>query len=69
MQDGLLINGAGGDVFYFVRRSYERARDESPNDAVYPMSGYVDAAEIAGEPTWGGRMRRRRSCRWPFWSG
>ncbi|OQB14987.1 MAG: putative peptidase [Firmicutes bacterium ADurb.Bin193] len=48
MQDGLLVIKKDGTAAYFVRRSFERARDESPLDSIYPMSSYKDAAAIIG---------------------
>ncbi len=48
MQDGLLVIKSDGQMFYFVRRSFERARDESPVDSLYPMSSYRDAAAVIG---------------------
>ena len=48
LQDGLLIIRRDGKMGYFVRRSYERARDESPFEAIYPMNSYRDAAGIIG---------------------
>jgi Xaa-Pro aminopeptidase len=48
MQDGLLLVKKDGSALYFVRRSFARAKDESPLKAVYPMESYGDAARIAG---------------------
>lgn len=48
MQDGMLLLKRDGGAFYFVRRSYDRARDESPFANIYPMETYGDAAQIAG---------------------
>lgn len=48
MQDGLLVIKKGGGAFYFIRRSYERARDESPFAGIFPMRSYRDAAAAAG---------------------
>lgn len=48
MQDGVLIIKNGGAAYYFVRRSFERARDESPLDCIYQMNSYRDAAALAG---------------------
>jgi Xaa-Pro dipeptidase len=48
MQDGLLLIKRNGQAYYFVRRSYERALDESPFPAIFPMQSYRDATEIAG---------------------
>ncbi len=49
MQDGLLIIKKDGTVMYFARRSYERAKSESPLDCIYPMESYRDAAATAGK--------------------
>ncbi len=48
MQDGLLVIKNDGQIYYFVRRSFERARDESPVDGLYPMNSYRDAAAVLG---------------------
>ncbi len=48
MQDGLLMIQRGGKAYYFVRRSLERAREESPLADLYAMESYRDAAAIAG---------------------
>lgn len=48
MQDGLLIVRRGGHAAYFVRRSYERALDESPFDRIFSINSYKDAANIFG---------------------
>jgi Xaa-Pro aminopeptidase len=48
MQDGLLIVRRAGEAAYFVRRSYERALDESPFENIYPMQSYKDAVHIIG---------------------
>jgi Xaa-Pro aminopeptidase len=48
MQDGLLIIRRDGGRGYFVRRSYERALDESPFEPIYPMNSYRDAAASIG---------------------
>ncbi len=50
MQDGILIIKNGGKLMYFARRSYERAKIESPiSDCIYPMEKYSDAAEVCGK--------------------
>ena len=49
MQDALLLIRKGGELLYFARRSYERARAESPLAAVYPMESYGDAVKVAGD--------------------
>ncbi|UOO38243.1 aminopeptidase P family protein [Oscillospiraceae bacterium CM] len=46
MQDGLLVIKNGGELGYFVRRSYERAREESPLDSIYPMQSYRDVLDV-----------------------
>lgn len=48
MQDGVLIIKNDGKALYFVRRSFERAKDESPLDIIYPMNSYRDAAAVVG---------------------
>ncbi len=50
MQEGILIIKNGGKLMYFARRSYERAKIESPiSDCIYPMEKYSDAAEVCGK--------------------
>lgn len=50
MQDGILIIKKDGKLMYFARRSYERAKIESPiSDCIYPMEKYSDAAEVCGK--------------------
>lgn len=49
MQDGLLVIKKGGTTKYFVRRSYERAKHESPLHAIYPMESYKDIAQVMGK--------------------
>ncbi len=48
MQDGLLILRKDGDASYFVRRSFERANDESPFGRIFPMNSYRDPAAALG---------------------
>jgi len=48
MQDGLLLVKRNGSAFYFARRSFERAVEESPLSCIYPMESYKDAAAVAG---------------------
>lgn len=48
MQDGLLIIRRDRQAHYFVRRSYERALDESPFESIYPMQSYKDAVKVIG---------------------
>lgn len=48
MQDGLLIIRKDGTVNYFVRKSIDRARDESNLPNVFPMESYRDAAKAVG---------------------
>jgi Xaa-Pro aminopeptidase len=48
MQDGLLIVKRTGGAFYCVRRSFERAGQESGFDGIYAIESYRDAAAIAG---------------------
>ncbi len=50
MQDGILIIKNRGKLMYFARRSYDRAKIESPiPDCIYPMEKYSDAAEVCGK--------------------
>jgi len=49
MQDGMLVFKKDGNVYYFVRRSFARAREESVFKNIYPMESYRDAAEVAGQ--------------------
>lgn len=44
MQDGMLIIPREGEAILFVRRSYERALDESLFPSIQPMNSYRDAA-------------------------
>lgn len=46
MQDGMLVIPRSGETILFVRRSYERAMDESLFPTIRPMSSYRDAAEF-----------------------
>ncbi|MGI5898700.1 MAG: M24 family metallopeptidase [Christensenellales bacterium] len=49
MQDAVLLIRKGGAFSYHVRRSLERALDESPfDDNIYPMLSYRDAAQAVG---------------------
>ncbi len=48
MQDGLLVIKSDGEARYFARRSFERAREESPLNTIYPMESYRDAAQVIG---------------------
>jgi len=49
MQDGLLVIKNTGTTKYFARRSYERAREESPLHCIYPMESYGDVAQVIGK--------------------
>ncbi|MDR0597930.1 MAG: M24 family metallopeptidase [Treponema sp.] len=49
MQDGILLIRRDGGYLYGVRRSYERAREESPLAEIMPINGYRDIAEKAGK--------------------
>jgi Xaa-Pro dipeptidase len=44
MQDGVLLIPHKGDPVFWVRRSYDRAREESFFPDIRPMSGFRDAA-------------------------
>jgi Xaa-Pro aminopeptidase len=48
MQDGVLLVPRDADAVYWVRRSYERARDESLFPRIEPMNSYRDAAQGMG---------------------
>ncbi|NLI92837.1 MAG: aminopeptidase P family protein [Peptococcaceae bacterium] len=48
MQDGLLVIKRNRELYYFVRRSFERAESESPLKEIYPMESYRDVAAIVG---------------------
>ena len=48
MQDGLLIIKRSRNAYYLVRRSFERAKDESPLDIIHRMENYRDAALFVG---------------------
>ena len=48
MQDGIIIIKRDGGLFYFVRKSLERANNESPISNIYPMNNYGDAAKVIG---------------------
>jgi Xaa-Pro aminopeptidase len=48
IQDGVLIIPSDGDPVFWVRRSYERAVDESLFPWIRPMSGFRDAARETG---------------------
>lgn len=45
MQDGLLLVPREGRSTFWVRRSFERARAESPFEDIRPMRGFRDAAQ------------------------
>lgn len=49
MQDGIFVLKKDGTYAYFARRSYERAKMESPLENVYPMESYKDVAKIIGD--------------------
>ncbi|UWG95351.1 Xaa-Pro peptidase family protein [Dehalobacter sp. DCM] len=48
MQDGLLVIKKDRTGYYFARRSYERAKDESLFLNIYPMESYRDAVKVIG---------------------
>lgn len=49
MQDGLLLIKNDSTLMYFARRSFERAKLESPiGDCIYPMESYRDVAQVIG---------------------
>jgi Xaa-Pro aminopeptidase len=48
MQDALLVLKRSGEIFYFARRSFERAVRESPLKNIYPMNSYRDCVPLIG---------------------
>jgi Xaa-Pro aminopeptidase len=48
MQNGILLIHRDGGYLYGVRRSYERARAESPLGEIMPVNSYRDIAEKTG---------------------
>jgi Xaa-Pro dipeptidase len=48
IQDGVLLIRPDGDPVFWVRRSFERARDESLWPWIRPMGGFGDAARESG---------------------
>lgn len=48
MQDGMLLVKRDREPEYYVRRSFKRAKEESPLAYVYGIRSYRDAAEQAG---------------------
>ncbi len=49
MQDGMLVIPRGGEPILFVRRSFERALEESLFPTIRPMNSYRDAAGFFGK--------------------
>ena len=49
MQDGILVLRKDGTLAYFVRRSYARAKMESPLGCILPMAAYRDMLQILPE--------------------
>lgn len=52
MQNGVLIIKRTGENFFFVRKSYERAKIESPLDFIYPIKSFkdiFDTTDLKGE--------------------
>ncbi|MBN1168166.1 MAG: aminopeptidase P family protein [Methanospirillaceae archaeon] len=50
MQDGMVLIPRDGDAVFWVRKSIERARDESSFPDIRPMKSYRDAAAIHQGP-------------------
>ncbi|MDR0670876.1 MAG: Xaa-Pro peptidase family protein [Oscillospiraceae bacterium] len=48
MQDGLFLLKRDGAFAYFARKSFQRARRESPLPPIYPMTSYRDVARHLG---------------------
>lgn len=50
MQDGILVIKSSGELMYFVRRSFDRAKNESPMpECIFPMVSFREVAEVAGK--------------------
>ena len=58
MQDGLLLVPRNRDAVFWVRRSFERACDESLFSDIRPMRGFRDAA-----PAMATAVRQANRCR------
>ncbi len=48
MQDGIFVLKKDGNYAFFVRRSFERAKIESPLENIYPMESYKDVSVKIG---------------------
>ncbi|MDR1690039.1 MAG: Xaa-Pro peptidase family protein [Clostridiales bacterium] len=52
IQDGVLVLNSAGDIMYFVRRSFERAKTECPfSDCIFPIASYRDIHDKLGKNT------------------
>lgn len=49
MQDGMLVIKKDRSINYFVRRSFERAINESPLNCIHEMGSYRNAVRLIGE--------------------
>lgn len=49
MQNGVLVFLPNGEMHYFVKKSYERAKIESPIENLYSMNSYRDMVNILGD--------------------
>ncbi|MGI6005635.1 MAG: aminopeptidase P family N-terminal domain-containing protein, partial [Christensenellales bacterium] len=49
MQNALLLIKSDGSYGCYVRKSWRRACDESPLEAIFPIKTYRDAADHAGK--------------------
>ncbi len=49
IQQGFFFVPAAGDPIFLVKRNYERARDESSWDGVYPLSGFKELPSVLAE--------------------
>lgn len=49
MQDGVLVLRRDGTAAFFVRKSYDRAKMESPLRCIYPMTSYKDMKSLLPE--------------------
>lgn len=46
MQDGVLILKRNGSIFYFIRKSFQRGKEESPLPILHKISSYRDILEF-----------------------
>ena len=48
MQNGVLVFLPKGDMHYFVKKSYDRAKIESPINNIHSMNSYQEIVSIVG---------------------